>query len=68
MDAAVVQGLMIPFAGTSLGAACALFMKKQMNPLLQRALCEIRGKDTKVEYCHSASVSALKTVLEKHTA
>jgi len=38
MDTAVVQGLLIPFAGTSLGAACALFMKKQMNPLLQRAL------------------------------
>ncbi len=34
----VLLGLMIPFAGTSLGSACALFMKGRMNPLLQRAL------------------------------
>ena len=46
MDTAVVQGLMIPFAGTSLGAACALFMKKQMNPLLQRAVEPVAGAVT----------------------
>ena len=34
----VLRGILIPFIGTSLGAACALVMKKQMNPLLQRAL------------------------------
>ena len=36
--AEVVQGCLIPFVGTSLGSACAFFMKRQMNPLLQRAL------------------------------
>lgn len=35
---AVVQGVLIPFLGTVLGAACVLFMKKELNITLQRAL------------------------------
>lgn len=31
-------GLLIPFIGTSLGAAMAFFLKKEMNSLLQKAL------------------------------
>ncbi len=34
MDIAI--GLLIPFAGTTLGAACVFFLKKEINPLLQR--------------------------------
>ena len=34
----VLQGIFIPFLGTSLGAACVLFMRNKMNELLQRAL------------------------------
>ncbi len=34
----VVQGLAIPFLGTTLGAACVLFMKKSLNATLERAL------------------------------
>ena len=34
----VMSGLLIPFAGTSLGAACVLFARKEMNAGLQRAL------------------------------
>lgn len=45
-----------------------VFTSTMSHKMLQGALCGIRGKDTKVEYCHSASVSALKNVLEKHTA
>ncbi|MBR1861411.1 MAG: ZIP family metal transporter [Lachnospiraceae bacterium] len=33
-----VQGLMIPFLGTTLGSACVLFMKNKLNQKLQRAL------------------------------
>lgn len=33
----VFFGLMIPFIGTTLGAACVLFMKKELNPLVQKA-------------------------------
>ena len=33
----VFFGLMIPFVGTTLGAACVLFMKKELNPLIQKA-------------------------------
>jgi len=36
--AAILQGVLIPFVGTSLGAACAFFMKKQLDPLVQRSL------------------------------
>ena len=45
-----------------------VFTSAMSHKMLRGALCEIRGKDTKVEYCHSASVSALKAVLEKHTS
>lgn len=31
-------GLMIPFLGTALGAACVLFLRNRLNPLVQRAL------------------------------
>lgn len=34
----VLLGIMIPFIGTTLGAACVFFMKKEMKPLLQKAL------------------------------
>lgn len=38
MSAEVLQGILIPFLGTTLGSACVLFMKKILNPMLQRAL------------------------------
>lgn len=31
-------GIMIPFLGTTLGAACVLFMREQLNHMVQRAL------------------------------
>lgn len=33
-----VYGVMIPFLGTSLGAACVLFMRRQLSDTVQRAL------------------------------
>lgn len=38
MTQEVLKGILIPFFGTSLGAACVFFMKRSMNGLLQRAL------------------------------
>ena len=38
MKTEVFQGILIPFLGTALGSACVLFMKKSLNPMLQRAL------------------------------
>lgn len=38
MKLEVLQGLFLPFFGTTLGAACVFFMKKEMNRMLQRAL------------------------------
>ena len=34
----IIQGILIPLIGTSLGAACVLFMKTEWNIFLQRAL------------------------------
>lgn len=34
----ILAGILIPFVGTSLGAACVYIMKKEMNPLLNKAL------------------------------
>ena len=38
MQGEVIQGILIPFLGTALGAACVLFMKNTLNILLQRIL------------------------------
>ncbi len=34
----VIQGILLPFAGTVLGAACALFMRGELNQAVRRAL------------------------------
>lgn len=34
----IVYGILIPFLGTSLGAACVLFMRRQLSNTVQRAL------------------------------
>lgn len=38
MNFEIIKGIMIPFVGTSLGAACVLFMKRNLNTMVQRAL------------------------------
>lgn len=38
MDIELIQGILIPFVGTSLGAACVFFMRQGFNRLLARAL------------------------------
>lgn len=34
----IIIGILIPFLGTSLGAACVYIMKKEMNPFVNKAL------------------------------
>ena len=38
MNMEVLRGILIPFLGTSLGAACVFFMRGKLNPKVQRAL------------------------------
>ena len=38
MPMEVWQGLLLPFAGTTLGAACVFFMRNQLRESVQRAL------------------------------
>ena len=38
MILSLIVGLGLPLLGTTAGAACVFFMKKQMNLLLQKAL------------------------------
>ena len=33
-----VYGILIPFLGTALGAACVFFMRRQLSDVLQRIL------------------------------
>ena len=35
---AVITGLLIPFVGTSMGAACVFFLKKDLRAGVQRSL------------------------------
>ena len=38
MDIEVIRGILIPFWGTSLGAACVFFMRGRLNEVLRRGL------------------------------
>ena len=38
MNSNIMLGLLLPFAGTTLGAACVFFMKGEMNHILQKVL------------------------------
>lgn len=38
MDMNAFYGILIPFIGTSAGAACVFFMKKDLNAYVQRCL------------------------------
>ena len=38
MNAEIIKGILIPFAGTSAGAACVFFMKYKINDTVQRIL------------------------------
>ena len=38
METPVIYGLLIPFAGTSLGAACVFFLKRELGDRVQRGL------------------------------
>ena len=38
MQIEILQGLAIPFLGTTLGAACVFFMRGAMKPRVQKAL------------------------------
>ena len=38
MSFEVLGGLLLPFLGTTLGAACVFFMKKGMHPTVQKIL------------------------------
>lgn len=38
MNFEILKGILIPFFGTSLGAACVFFLKKDLNPRLETLL------------------------------
>ena len=44
-------GIMIPFLGTTLGAACVFFMKKSLGDLVQRSLAD--RKSTRLNSSHA---------------
>lgn len=42
------------------------FTDTMSHKMLNGAMCELRGQNTIIEHCRSSSLSALRTVLEKH--
>ena len=38
MNLEIFRGILIPFLGTMLGAACVFFMKRSLSSSIQRAL------------------------------
>jgi len=44
MNGSILLGLMIPFAGTSLGSACVFLMKQKMNRQIERAVAVLGYK------------------------
>lgn len=45
MQGEVVQGIMIPFLGTVLGAACVLFMKNTLSLIAKNCLKSIHSSE-----------------------
>ena len=43
MNSEIIWGVLIPFIGTSLGAGCVFFMKKELSQNVQRALTGFAG-------------------------
>ena len=39
----VIEGIAIPFIGTTLGSACVFFMRKELSRTVQRALTGFAG-------------------------
>ena len=38
MSIEIIEGILIPFLGTTLGAACVFFLKGEMNDKLKKAM------------------------------
>lgn len=43
-----------------------LFTNTTSHKMVKHALNEVKGRSTKVERCHSSSLSALRNILDKH--
>lgn len=43
MNISVLVGVLIPFAGTTLGAACVFLLRKEMNPTVQKTMLGFAG-------------------------
>ena len=51
MNIEVIGGILIPFVGTTLGAAGVFFMKKELSDLVQRALTGFSCSPVSVSSC-----------------
>ena len=64
------QGLLIPFAGTTLGAACVFFMRNNLGEMVQRALTGFAAEETfgpaKVRTVQGIASFVCRKAKEKH--
>ena len=45
-----------------------LFTNTVSHKMIRSAICEIKGTNTVIERCHSSAMTALKSILQKHTS
>ena len=48
------------------GDLMIFFTSTMSHKLVQSALSELKGTPTRIERCHTSSLSALRSILEKH--
>lgn len=65
MNKQVILGILIPFIGTTLGAACVFFMKDEINPKVQKALSGFAAGVMVAASIWSLLIPAMEMVDEK---
>lgn len=65
MNKQVILGILIPFIGTTLGAACVFFMKDEINPKVQKSLSGFAAGVMVAASIWSLLIPAMEMVDEK---
>ena len=54
-----ILGLLIPFIGTSTGAACVFFMKKNLSKAVQRLLPNTPRTERMITFCMGKNIMSV---------
>ena len=56
LDFEIIRGILLPFAGTTLGAACVFFMKKDLHEGVQRVLTLSLSEEEQKRFAESCQL------------